>query len=96
VRGDDVSDFDLPDPDRVYRSCVETCRRLGFELVPRNRAQESIAEWTDAIAAGVSAPPTKHQRGDRALSARWRQEYAVRQHDGSSQIRIAQRKETRR
>lgn len=49
-------DFDLPDADLVYR------QRLGVEPVPRERAQELIAEWSNAIAAGRSGP------GDNSLA----------------------------
>ena len=30
--------FDPPDLERMYRNCLETCRRLGVEPVPRDRA----------------------------------------------------------
>ena len=50
--------FDPPDAGRVYRDYVETCWRLGVEPVPRDRAQDLMAEWSDAIAARRSAPPT--------------------------------------
>ena len=56
----DTPEFDPPDAERVYRNYVETCRRLGVEPVPRERAQDLIAEWSDAIAAGRSVPPTMH------------------------------------
>jgi hypothetical protein len=38
---------DAPDPDRVYLTYLETCRRLGIEPVPRERALGLIGEWTD-------------------------------------------------
>ena len=46
----DAPAFDPPDADRVYRTYVETCKRLGVEPVPRDRAQKLIAEWSDAMA----------------------------------------------
>ena len=48
-----------PDPDRVYRNYLETCRLLGIEPVPRDRAHDLIAEWDDATAAGRTVPPIK-------------------------------------
>ena len=47
----DAPGFNPPDADRPYVNYVETCRRLGVEPVSRDRAQNLIAEWTDAIAA---------------------------------------------
>lgn len=50
---DDVGDepgIDAPDAESVYRNHVETCRRLGVEPVPRERARDLIAEWSGAIA----------------------------------------------
>lgn len=55
--GDDPSVFDPPDPDRVYRNHLETCRHLGVEPVPRERARKLIQEWTDTIAPSRSVPP---------------------------------------
>lgn len=55
-----LPEFDPPDPDRVYFNYVETCRRLGVEPVAPDRVQELIAGWSDAIAAGRSAPPPTH------------------------------------
>ena len=49
-----------PDAERVNRNYVETCRRLGFEPVSRDRAQGLIAEWSEAIAASRSVPPITH------------------------------------
>lgn len=43
---EDAPAFDPPEPDRVYRYYLETCRRAGVEPVPRDRAQDLIAEWT--------------------------------------------------
>jgi len=52
----DTADFDPPDADEVYARYLETCRRLGVEPVARERAQDLIREWSDAIAAGRVAP----------------------------------------
>lgn len=46
---DDVPELDLPDANRVYRNYLETCRRNGVKPVPRERAQELIAEWAAAF-----------------------------------------------
>ena len=46
--------------DRVYRHYVETCRLSDIEPVPRDRAQEWIAEWSAVIAAFQSVRRTKH------------------------------------
>ncbi len=40
----DPLEFDPPDADEVYAHYLETCRRLGVEPVPRERAAELIAE----------------------------------------------------
>ena len=50
---------DAPDPDLVYHSYVETCRRLSIEPVPRERALGLIGEWTHALTAR-RAPPATH------------------------------------
>jgi len=51
---------DLPDADRVYRNYLATCRRLGINPVPRERAEGLIAEWSAEIVAGRSVPPISH------------------------------------
>ena len=56
---DDAFKAETPDPDRVYALYLEPCRRLGVNPVPRERAQDLIAEWFAAIAAG-RVPPTAH------------------------------------
>jgi hypothetical protein len=38
-------EFNPPSAESVYRSYVETCRRLGVEPAPRDRAQGLMAEW---------------------------------------------------
>ena len=53
----DTSARNPPDPDRVYRRHLERCQRLGIEPVPRDRAHALMAEWNDAIAAGLTVPP---------------------------------------
>jgi hypothetical protein len=49
---------DAPDPDRVYANYLETCRRLGIEPVPRERALGLIGEWTGVLSG--SPDPTTH------------------------------------
>ena len=46
-----------PDADRVYRNYVETCRRLGVEPTPRDRAQNLIKDRNAALVA-AGQPPT--------------------------------------
>jgi len=58
---DDVDDAPTLEPlhtERVYRNYLETCRRLGVEPVSRHRADNLMAEWSDAIVAGP--PPPLH------------------------------------
>ena len=38
-----------PDGDAVYARYLETCRRLGVEPVPRERALGLIGEWTEVL-----------------------------------------------
>ena len=53
--------FDPPDPDRVYRNYLETCRRAGVTPVSRDRSDSLTRERTETIAASLSVPPiTKH------------------------------------
>ena len=52
--------FDPPDPEQVYRNYLKTCHRLGVEPVSRDRAQELMTEWSDAIAGCGAVPPIKH------------------------------------
>lgn len=57
------SDGDTLDPletDQLYERYLETCRRLCVEAVPRDRAQDLIAEWSYTIAIGRSVPPLTH------------------------------------
>ena len=54
---DDSAPCDPPDPGRVYRNYLRTCRRLGVEPVPGDRAKGLIREWTDTLAASGSVPP---------------------------------------
>ena len=56
----DAPELDQPDPERLYRNYLVTCKRLGVTAVPRERAQDLIREWSDAIAAGRSVPPITH------------------------------------
>ena len=60
---DDAFEGEMPDADRVYELYLETCRRLGVEPTPRERAHELIAEWSDAIAAGCGVWTTEQLRG---------------------------------
>lgn len=50
---------DAPNPELVYLNYLETCRRLGIEPVPRERALGLIGEWTYALTAR-RAPPVPH------------------------------------
>ena len=49
---------DAPDPDCVYLNYLETCRRLGIEPVPRERAVGLIGEWTEVLTGRPD--PTTH------------------------------------
>ncbi len=57
---DDTPELDPPDADTVYRNYLRTCRRLGVEPVPRERARKLIQEWADTIAASRSVFPIRH------------------------------------
>ena len=46
-----------PDPERLYRDQLETCRRLGIEPVSRDRALGLIQEWTEVL-TGRQEPTT--------------------------------------
>ena len=52
--------FDPPDARQVVHQLPRNVPALGVEPVPRDRAQDLMAEWSDAIAAGRSGPPSKH------------------------------------
>jgi hypothetical protein len=52
--------IDTPDRDRVYRSYVEDCRRLGIEPVSPDRAQDLMEEWSEALAGPRLVPPNTH------------------------------------
>ena len=56
----DAPKLDQPDPERLYRNYLVTCKRLGVTAVPRERADKLIAEWAAAIAAGRALRPIKH------------------------------------
>jgi hypothetical protein len=57
---DDVPvEFDPPDPDVVWEHYLETYRRAGAQPVTRDRADELMAELSDAITRGIT-PPTAH------------------------------------
>lgn len=51
--------LDPPDADTVYTRHLERCKRLGIEPVPRELAQDLIAEWSDVIAR-TAIPPSSH------------------------------------
>ena len=72
---DDASEPQLPHADRAYALYLETCRRLGVDPVPRERAQDFMAEWSNAIAAG-RAPPTIHWGADDLIAANAQQKNA--------------------
>ena len=55
---DDAPEFDPPDADAVYARYLETCRRLGVEPVPRERALGLIGEWTEVLTGRPE--PTTH------------------------------------
>ena len=40
---------EAPDSERVYLNYLETCRRLGIEPVPRERALGLIGQWTEVL-----------------------------------------------
>ncbi len=57
----DMSATNLPDPERVYRNYLETCRRLGVTPVSRDHAHGLMAEWFDVLGRAMTTPkPTKH------------------------------------
>ena len=49
--------IDPPNPNRVYRNYLETCRRQGIEPVPRERAGELMQEWAGALKGLLPKPP---------------------------------------
>ena len=46
---------DAPDPDRVYRNYLETCRHRGIEPVPREHAIALVQEWTEVLTGCLEA-----------------------------------------
>jgi len=50
--------FDPPDPDRVYRNYLETCRRAGVTPVSREQALGLIQEWGEVLSGRPE--PTAH------------------------------------
>ena len=40
---------DPPNPNRVYRNYLLSCRRQGIEPVPPERAVELMQEWANAL-----------------------------------------------
>jgi hypothetical protein len=72
----DAPELDPPDAESVYRNYVETCRRLGVEPVPRDRAQDLMAEWSDAgenasarFAARTGTEENRRAHRDRCVDA---------------------------
>jgi hypothetical protein len=51
----DPPEFDPPDADLVYERYLKTCQRLAVEPVPRDRAQDLMAEWSAALAIDVES-----------------------------------------
>ena len=47
-----------PDADVTYEPYTEARRRAGVTPVSREHARDLIAQWWEAIAAGLSPPPT--------------------------------------
>ena len=50
--------LDLPDPDTVYEHYLVTCKMLGVEPTPRERALGLIEEWTEVLSGRPE--PTRH------------------------------------
>jgi hypothetical protein len=53
----------LSDVDTVYANYLLTCRRLGIEPVPRDRAGLLVAAWLGRIESAMcreQGPHTKH------------------------------------
>jgi hypothetical protein len=49
-----------PNPNRVYRNYLVSCRQLGIEPVPRDRAGELMQEWAGALKELWPKPPRRH------------------------------------
>jgi hypothetical protein len=43
-------DIDAPNPARVYRNYLLTCRRMGITPTSPERAKVLLKEWADSIA----------------------------------------------
>ena len=54
----DAPALDPPDADTVYAHYLETCRRLGVEPVPRERALGLMQEWGEVLSGRPE--PTQH------------------------------------
>ena len=50
-------EFDPPNEDVVYARYLETCKRLGVEPMPRDRATALMAEWSAVLATHRHQPP---------------------------------------
>ena len=57
---DDAPKLDQPEANRLYRSYLATCRRLGATTVSRERAEKLIAAWAAIVAASLPVPPITH------------------------------------
>jgi len=55
---DNESLADPPNPARIYRDYLLTCRRMGITPTSPERARALLKEWMESIAAGRTVPPT--------------------------------------
>jgi hypothetical protein len=55
---DNESLADPPNPARVYRDYLLTCRRMGITPTSSERARALLKEWMESFAAGRTDPPT--------------------------------------
>ena len=51
---DDKSNL-TPEMARAYRNYMLTCRRLGVEPVPRERADDLMAQWFETLCRAMPA-----------------------------------------
>src|SRR5262245_57059079 len=66
---DDSADPDLADADTVHEGYLKTCAMIGVEPVPRERAHELVAEWSDSYCACFCVATSPGARGDRRFAA---------------------------
>ena len=62
----DAPEFDPPDADEVYARYLETCKRLGVEPVPRERAG-GLKEWSDALAGCRNSAARRASHGESSV-----------------------------